>query len=237
MSRMSITTNHTSRFVFRGPRLLGLVALMLLLPASNMAQQVLDLCGCAGDPTLQPFNAGNPATYPPGTTGCTSNCTTGTITIATPPDGVLKFSSFTATAPSPLVSRATPPTPPSRCSLPAMSCFAEVAVVTSWFSMEDRARREARQASRELERSAATVASVAPTDRPSVSTVRQLEAAAWDREAGLEDRKQLARPAGRSSAYRSCSRCSAVPAAAGAVASARLRTVWAGAAAEAAALS
>ena len=96
MSRMSITTNHTSRLALRGPRLLGLVALMLLLPVSNMAQQVLDLCGCAGDPTLQPFNAANPATYPPGTTGCTSNCTSGTITFTTPPDGVLKFSSFTA---------------------------------------------------------------------------------------------------------------------------------------------
>ena len=93
---MSITTNHTSRFALRGPRLLGLVALMLLLPVSNMAQQVLDLCGCAGDPTLQPFNAANPATYPPGTSGCTSNCTSGTITFTTPPDGVLKFSSFTA---------------------------------------------------------------------------------------------------------------------------------------------
>jgi hypothetical protein len=93
---MSITTNHTSRFALRGPRLLGLVALMLLLPVSNMAQQVLDLCGCAGDPTLQPFNAANPATYPPGTTGCTTNCTGGTIIVTTPPDGVLKFSSFTA---------------------------------------------------------------------------------------------------------------------------------------------
>jgi hypothetical protein len=75
---------------------MALVALMLLLPVSNMAQQVLDLCGCAGDPTLQPFNAANPATYPPGTTGCTSNCGSGTITFSTPPDGVLKFSSFTA---------------------------------------------------------------------------------------------------------------------------------------------
>ena len=127
---MSITTNHTSRFALRGPRLLGLVALMLLLPVSNMAQQVLDLCGCAGDPTLQPFNAGNPATYPPGTTGCTSNCTTGTITFTAPPDGVLKFSSFTADGAFTLVSRATPPTPPSRCSLPATCCCAAPAAAT-----------------------------------------------------------------------------------------------------------
>ncbi len=77
MARMSMTTDDKPRTGLRGPRLLGLVALLLLLPVSNMAQQVLDLCGCAGDPTLQPFNAGNPATYPPGTTGCTSNCSSG----------------------------------------------------------------------------------------------------------------------------------------------------------------
>ena len=96
MARMSMTTDNRPRFGLRGPRMLGLVALVLLLPASNMAQQVLDLCGCAGDPTLQPFNAANPATYPPGTTGCTSNCTSGSITFTLPPDGILRFSSFTA---------------------------------------------------------------------------------------------------------------------------------------------
>ena len=96
MAPTSMTTDTRPRFALRGPRTMALVALMLLLPVSNMAQQVLDLCGCAGDPTLQPFNAANPATYPPGTSGCTSNCTSGTITFTTPPDGVLKFSSFTA---------------------------------------------------------------------------------------------------------------------------------------------
>lgn len=96
MARMSTTIDDRPRTGLRGPRMLGLVALMLLLPVSNMAQQVLDLCGCAGDPTLQPFNAGLPSTYPPGTSGCTSNCSSGTITFTLPADGVLRFSSFTA---------------------------------------------------------------------------------------------------------------------------------------------
>jgi hypothetical protein len=76
-------------------RALVLTVLLLMLPARQIAQQVIDLCGCAGDPTLQPFNAGNPATYPPGTSGCTGPCSSGTITLALPPEGVLKFSSFT----------------------------------------------------------------------------------------------------------------------------------------------
>lgn len=61
-----------------------------------IAQAAIDLCGCAGDPTLVDFNAGNPATYPPGTSGCSGPCTAGTITFTLPPDGVLKFKSFTA---------------------------------------------------------------------------------------------------------------------------------------------
>jgi hypothetical protein len=65
------------------------------MPTTNIAQQVLDLCGCAGTPGLQPFNAGIPSTYPPGTSGCSSNCNSGTIVIGLPPDGVLRFSSFT----------------------------------------------------------------------------------------------------------------------------------------------
>jgi hypothetical protein len=44
---------------------------------------------------LQPFNAGNPATYPPGTSGCSAACTSGSVTLPLPPDGVLRFSSFT----------------------------------------------------------------------------------------------------------------------------------------------
>ena len=60
-----------------------------------VAQAVLDLCGCAGDPTLVDFDAGNPATYPAGTSGCSSPCSAGTITFTLPPDGVMKFKSFT----------------------------------------------------------------------------------------------------------------------------------------------
>jgi hypothetical protein len=62
---------------------------------SVLAQQVLDICGCAGDATLRPFNAADPSTYPTGTTGCSSPCTSGTINFQLPPSGILKFSSFT----------------------------------------------------------------------------------------------------------------------------------------------
>jgi hypothetical protein len=61
-----------------------------------VAQAVLDICGCAGDPTLTDFDASKPATYPPGTSGCSSDCTSGTITFTLPADGVLKFKSFKA---------------------------------------------------------------------------------------------------------------------------------------------
>jgi hypothetical protein len=44
----------------------------------------------------QAFDAGNPSTYPPGTRGCTARCTSGTVTLQLPPDGVLRFSRFTA---------------------------------------------------------------------------------------------------------------------------------------------
>ena len=92
---MMITYNARRRFSVRGPRLLLLTAVLLLLPATNIAQQVLDLCGCAGTAGLQPFNASIPSTYPPGTSGCSSSCTSGTIVIPLPPDGILRFSSFT----------------------------------------------------------------------------------------------------------------------------------------------
>jgi hypothetical protein len=92
----STSTRNARPSRFGAIRLLGLVGIALVLPTGNLAQQALDICGCAGDPTLRPFNAGDPATYPPGTTGCSSPCTNGTITFALPPDGVLRFSSFTA---------------------------------------------------------------------------------------------------------------------------------------------
>ena len=77
---------------------LALVSIALLIvsgKADVVAQQVLDICGCAGTPGLTAFNAGDPTTYPPGTSGCTGPCTQGAITMALPPDGVLRFSSFT----------------------------------------------------------------------------------------------------------------------------------------------
>src|SRR5512142_417166 len=42
------------------------------------------------------FDAGNPSTYPAGTTGCTSACTSGTITLPLPANGVLTLSRFVA---------------------------------------------------------------------------------------------------------------------------------------------
>ena len=91
-----MSTELTSRPSLRAPRLWALTALLLLLPVSNIAQQVLDLCGCAAGPNLGAFDADNPATYPPGTSGCTAPCNAGTIIIPLPPDGILRFSSFVA---------------------------------------------------------------------------------------------------------------------------------------------
>jgi hypothetical protein len=79
-------------------RLMLVLAVVLLSDQGGvLAQAALNLCGCAGpgDPPLPAFNAGDPSTYPPGTTGCSSPCTQGTIVIPLPPDGVLKFGSFT----------------------------------------------------------------------------------------------------------------------------------------------
>jgi len=60
------------------------------------AQGVADLCGCVRDTALKPFDAGDPATYPPGTTGCASACQAGTVVLPLPADGVLRFSRFVA---------------------------------------------------------------------------------------------------------------------------------------------
>jgi hypothetical protein len=85
-------------------RALSRLALVVAVVGSGsgdvVAQAVLDLCGCAGTPGLLPFNASDPATYPPGTVGCTSPCDTGVITLPLPPDGVLRFSSFTVSGAS-----------------------------------------------------------------------------------------------------------------------------------------
>jgi hypothetical protein len=73
-----------------------LIAVLATSGKASILAQVLDICGCAGDPTLTPFDAGNPATYPPGTSGCSGPCTSGTIVLPLPPDGILRFSSFRA---------------------------------------------------------------------------------------------------------------------------------------------
>jgi hypothetical protein len=77
-----------------------LVAAALLIvsgKADVIAQQVLDICGCANTPGLTAFVAGDPSTYPPGTSGCAGPCTSGTIIFTPPPDGIMRFSSFNAT--------------------------------------------------------------------------------------------------------------------------------------------
>lgn len=62
---------------------------------SAVAQDIADLCGCARA-AGKAFDAGDPRTYPAGTTGCTSACDGGTIVLPLPEDGVLRFSSFKA---------------------------------------------------------------------------------------------------------------------------------------------
>ena len=82
------TTTRAGALTARAALLAALVALALSLPVTNLAQQVLDICGCANTPGLQPFDSEIPATHPPGTV------TSGVFTIPLPPDGVLRFSSF-----------------------------------------------------------------------------------------------------------------------------------------------
>ncbi len=76
------------------------VAIVLGSGADGVVAQVaLDLCGCAGIPDLPAFDASDPSTYPPGTTGgcATVGCASSdNLTLPLPPDGVLRFSSFRA---------------------------------------------------------------------------------------------------------------------------------------------
>jgi hypothetical protein len=69
----------------------------VLSAATAVAQGTIELCGCATDASLRPFNAGDPRTYPPGTSGCVAACEAGAIALPLPPDGTLRFSSFAAT--------------------------------------------------------------------------------------------------------------------------------------------
>ena len=80
-------------------------ALAALFVASEVhAQATTDFCGCAGSPnSLGAFDASNPATYPPGTSGTRSSpladvygSCEDAILLQAPPDGVLVFDSFIA---------------------------------------------------------------------------------------------------------------------------------------------
>jgi hypothetical protein len=82
-----LTTHRT--FGARGAMIFFAAACLLLL-APTFEAQGLDICGCASVPGLQPFDSSNASTFPPGTSD-----SSGTLTIPLPPDGILKFSSFT----------------------------------------------------------------------------------------------------------------------------------------------
>jgi hypothetical protein len=93
---MSATNTHRWWIHLLRASLIAVALLIVSGKADVIAQQVLDICGCANTPGLTAFDARDPATYPPGTTGCSGPCTSGSITFALPPDGILRFSSFTA---------------------------------------------------------------------------------------------------------------------------------------------
>src|SRR5688500_18962529 len=64
------------------------IAVLLAIP-QVVHVQGLDICGCASFPGLQPFDSANQATWPPGTTLASTS-----LTMPLPPDGILRFSSF-----------------------------------------------------------------------------------------------------------------------------------------------
>ena len=72
------------------------IVCVFLATVPAVAQSVVDLCDCATATGLRAFDAGNPQTYPAGATGCAATCESGSIVLPLPPDGVLRFSSFTA---------------------------------------------------------------------------------------------------------------------------------------------
>lgn len=93
---MSATNTHRWWIHLLRASLVAAALLIVSGKADVIAQQVLDICGCANTPGLTAFNAADPTTYPPGTTGCSGPCNQGTIIFTIPPDGILRFSSFTA---------------------------------------------------------------------------------------------------------------------------------------------
>jgi hypothetical protein len=68
---------------------LACAAACLLLFSARFKAQVLDICGCATLPGLQPFDSAIPSTFPPGTSDNGN-----TITFTLPDDGIFRFSSF-----------------------------------------------------------------------------------------------------------------------------------------------
>lgn len=70
---------------------IGLIGGALAFLPPRVTTQALDICGCGAIPGLQPFNAADPATHPPGTTDDGT-----TVTLPVPEDGIFRFSSFTA---------------------------------------------------------------------------------------------------------------------------------------------
>lgn len=87
MSRRNRT--HSSYSPRSGRRAVALLALVSALTWPSASQAQLDICGCAGAPSLGAFDTADPASYPPGTT------TNGSlITIPLPDDGVLVFDSL-----------------------------------------------------------------------------------------------------------------------------------------------
>src|SRR5262245_53474437 len=89
---MAAVNEGRRRFGLRKAVYLAVLGAVVVLPMRSMA--VLDICGCAGDPTLHAFDANDQSTYPPGSV-VTGSFTGRTLTIPLPADGVLKFSSFT----------------------------------------------------------------------------------------------------------------------------------------------
>ena len=91
MSHRSRKTNRTDADHGPNGRLrgvaFGVLAVALTVPSVSQAQ--LDICGCAGAPSLGAFDSSEPTSYPPGTTFGSTN-----LTIPLPDDGILIFDSF-----------------------------------------------------------------------------------------------------------------------------------------------
>lgn len=69
-----------------------IAAIGILLLAPTFEAQTVDLCGCGSVPGLRPFTTADPTTLPPFATDDGSN-----LVFTVPPDGILKYSSFSIT--------------------------------------------------------------------------------------------------------------------------------------------